>query len=57
MNEFRVADLVRDEKILTLAREEAQALLNDDSELNSEPFLKREIIRRLGNVLELGVTA
>ena len=57
VNEFRVADLVRDEKILTLAREEAQALLNDDSELKSEPFLKREIIRRLGNVLELGVTA
>ncbi len=57
VNEFRVADLVRDEKILTLAREEAQALLNDDPELESEPLLKYEIMRRLGRVLELGVTS
>ncbi|MBQ3693804.1 MAG: ATP-dependent DNA helicase RecG [Synergistaceae bacterium] len=57
INEFRVADLVHDEKILILARDEAKALLNDDPELESEPLLKREIIRRLGNVLELGITA
>lgn len=57
INEFRVADLVRDEKILTLARDEAQALLRDDPELKSESYLKLEIIRRLGRVLELGVTA
>jgi ATP-dependent DNA helicase RecG len=57
VNEFRVADLVRDEKILTLARDEAQALLRDDPELKSESYLKLEIIRRLGRVLELGVTA
>ena len=57
INEFRIADLVRDEKILTLARDEAKALLDDDSELESEPYLKHEIMRRLGRVLELGVTA
>ena len=57
INEFRVADLVRDERILTLARDEAKELLTDDPELEYEPLLKREIIRRLGNVLELGVTA
>lgn len=57
INEFRIADLVRDERILNLARDEAKALLNDDRELESEPLLKREIIRRLGDVLELGVTA
>ena len=57
INEFRVADLVRDERILTLARDEAKSLLTDDPELEYEPLLKREIIRRLGNVLELGVTA
>ena len=57
VNEFRVADLVRDEKILTLAREEAKALLTEDPELESEFYLKYEIMRRLGSVLELGVTS
>ncbi|MBQ7544061.1 MAG: ATP-dependent DNA helicase RecG [Synergistaceae bacterium] len=57
VTDFRVADLVRDEKILTLARKEAQSLLDEDPELNSEPLLKREILRRLGGVLELAATS
>ncbi|MBR0186009.1 MAG: DNA helicase RecG, partial [Synergistaceae bacterium] len=53
VTDFRVAELVRDEKILTLAREEAKSLLDDDPNLSGEPDLKREILRRLGIVLEL----
>ena len=53
VTDFRVAELVRDEKILTLARDEAKSLLDDDPNLNSEPELKHEILRRLGKVLEL----
>ncbi len=57
VTDFRVADLVRDEKILLLARDEARALLAEDPELASEPRLKQEIFRRLGRVLELAVTS
>ena len=57
VTDFRVADLVRDEKILMVAREEAKNLLAEDSDLNSEPLLKNEIIRRLGTVLELAMTS
>lgn len=57
VTDFRVADLVRDEKILLLARDEARALLSGDPELESEPQLKQEIFRRLGRVLELAVTS
>ena len=57
VTDFRVADLVRDEKILLLARDEARALLTNDPELRSEPQLKQEILRRLGQVLELAVTS
>ena len=57
VTDFRVADLVRDEKILTLARDEARELLADDPGLVSEPAMKREILRRLGGVLELAATS
>ena len=57
VTEFRVADLVRDEDILNLARKEAQELMSNDPELLSEPRLKAEIMRRLGEVLELAATS
>lgn len=57
VTEFRVADLVRDEKILLLAREEAKALLDEDPELETEPLFRAEILRRLGGVLELAATS
>ena len=53
VTDFRVAELVRDEKILALARDEAKSLLDDDPNLSGEPELRREILRRLGKVLEL----
>ena len=57
VTDFRVADIVRDEKILALARNEARALLDDDPDLRNEPDLRREILRRLGKVLELAATS
>ena len=57
VTDFRVADLIRDEKILTLARNEAKNLMTDDPELISEPQLKKEIMRRLGKVLEIASTS
>ena len=57
VTDFRVADLVRDVKILEAARKEAQTLLNDDPDLSGEPELKGEILRRLGEVLELAATS
>ena len=57
VTDFRVADLVRDEKILRLAKKEAEELLSENPNLDSEPLLKREILRRLGEVLELAATS
>ena len=57
VTDFRVADLVRDEKILMLARDLAQELMTEDPALESEPKLKAEILRRLGGVLELAATS
>ncbi len=57
INEFRVADLIRDEKILVLARDEARSLIRRDKNLESEPLLKREIFRRLADGLELAITS
>ncbi|MBQ9903421.1 MAG: DNA helicase RecG, partial [Synergistaceae bacterium] len=57
VTDFRVADIVRDEKILTLAKNEASILLEADPELKNEPELRREIFRKLGKVLELAVTS
>lgn len=57
VTDFKVADLIRDEKILTLARDEAKKLLDDDPDLSGEPNLKSEIFRKLGGVLELAATS
>ncbi|MBR1437385.1 MAG: DEAD/DEAH box helicase, partial [Synergistaceae bacterium] len=57
VTDFRVADLVRDGKILTLARDEAKSILEADPELKTEPELRHEIVRRLGGVLELAATS
>ncbi|MBQ7216894.1 MAG: ATP-dependent DNA helicase RecG [Synergistaceae bacterium] len=57
VTDFRVADLVRDEKILLIAREEAKALMTEDPALDSEPEFRREIFRRLGNALDLAATS
>lgn len=57
VTDFRVADLVRDYKVLLLAKREAEELIKRDPELKTEPLLKRELMRRLGNALELATTA
>ena len=57
VTDFKVADLIRDEKILILARDEAKKLLDDDPDLSGEMNLKREILRKLGGVLELAITS
>ena len=57
VTDFRIADLVRDFKILKLAKKEANDLISKDPDLNSEPQLKKELLRRLGNTLELAITA
>ena len=57
VTDFRVADLVRDEKILVIARDEAKALMTEDPALESEPEFRREIVRRLGDALDLAATS
>ncbi len=57
VTDFRVADLVRDHKILDLARLEAGRLLEADPELERAPLLRRELGRRLGKALNLAGTA
>lgn len=57
VTDFRTADLVRDEKILTLARDEAEELMAEDPALDSEPEFRREIVRRLGDALDLAATS
>lgn len=57
VTDFRVADLVRDRKLLNLARIEARKLLEADPELKSTPLLRRELERRLGSALNLAGTA
>ncbi len=57
VTDFRIADIVRDEKILMLARDDARVLLENDPALTKEPDLRREVLRRLGGVLELAATS
>ncbi|MDR2522273.1 MAG: ATP-dependent DNA helicase RecG [Synergistaceae bacterium] len=57
VTDFRVADLVRDHKILELARREAAHLIDRDPELKSEPLLAQALASRLGAALELAGTA
>ena len=57
VTEFRTANLVRDIKILNIARKEAKDLIDRDPELKTEPLLRAEIMRRLGDELKLAETA
>ena len=57
VTEFRTANLVRDIKILNIARKEAKDLIERDPELKTEPLLRAEIMRRLGDELKLAETA
>ena len=57
VTDFHVADLIRDRKILDLARAEARSLLEEDPELKTEPRLRIELMRTLGHTLHLAGTA
>jgi ATP-dependent DNA helicase RecG len=57
VTDFRVADLVRDRKILELARREAAAFVEKDPELKTAPLLTKALMSRLGSALELAGTA
>jgi ATP-dependent DNA helicase RecG len=51
--DFRVADILRDGRILEEARKEAFALLERDPKLERQPRLKEELAKRWGGRLEL----
>ncbi len=57
VTDFRVADLIRDKGILNIARENAREIFNEDPDLNKYPKLKFELMRRLGETLEIATTA
>ena len=57
VTDFHVADLVRDGRLLSLARDEARKLLEADPQLESAPLLREELGRKLGKTLELAGTA
>lgn len=57
VTDFHVADLVRDGRLLSLARDEAKKLLEADPQLESTPLLREELDRKLGKTLELAGTA
>jgi ATP-dependent DNA helicase RecG len=51
--DFRVANILRDGRILEEARAEAFALLERDPKLERQPKLKEELVKRWGGRLEL----
>ncbi|CAM1381187.1 ATP-dependent DNA helicase RecG [Fretibacterium fastidiosum] len=57
VTDFRVANLLKDQKLLELARLESRQLLAADPELTGEPLLRSELKRRLGASLDLAGTA
>ncbi len=57
ITDFRVADLLRDRKLLDVARSEAFTLVAGDPGLVSEPALKRRLFTALGRSLNLVETA
>lgn len=57
VTDFRVADLVKDIKLLQLAREEALGLASSDPGLEGVPVLRERLVRTLGKRLDLAVTA
>ncbi|MDD4364161.1 MAG: ATP-dependent DNA helicase RecG [Synergistales bacterium] len=56
LTDFRVADLLKDGRLLNEARQEAQALVDADPSLSSASELKRELYALYGERLELAVT-
>ncbi len=57
VTDFRVADLVKDVKLLREARCEALDVVKADPTLDSVPELKARLVRTLGDRLDLAVTA
>jgi ATP-dependent DNA helicase RecG len=57
VTDFRVADLTRDYRLLSLARKEAMLLIEEDPDLENARLLKETLMRRLGAALELAGTA
>lgn len=57
VTDFRVANLLRDRKILNLARKEAFSLIEKDPKLEGYPKLKELLLRQLGDKLDLVITA
>ena len=57
VTDFRVANLVKDRKLLETARREAFALVSDDPDLSGFQELHREVFRKLGQKLSLVETA
>jgi ATP-dependent DNA helicase RecG len=57
VTDFRVADLVRDVRLLQVARKEAMALVEADPRLETVPRLRERLVRTLGDRLNLAVTA
>ena len=53
VTDFRVADLVRDRKLMERARLEAAALVAEDPELRNASLLAQVLVSRLGAALEL----
>ena len=52
--QFRFANLIRDARILSEAREDAFKLVKEDPGLSSSPELLEQVINRWGKLLELG---
>jgi ATP-dependent DNA helicase RecG len=57
VTDFRVADLVRDHKLLEIARKEAAVLLEGDPELENAQPLAQALMSRLSATLDLAGTA
>jgi ATP-dependent DNA helicase RecG len=56
---LRIAHPVRDAEVLVEARELAQAVIDEDPQLDAEEFqrLRQQVLRRYGKVLMLGDVA
>lgn len=59
MPPLRIADLQRDQDILQVARQIAQEIIDDDPDLHApeRARLRRQVLRRYGQVLDLGDVA
>ena len=57
ITDFRVADLVKDRRLLEEAREDAFSLIASDPALSGYPDLRREVFKKLGAKMKLAGTA